>query len=77
MPQFNGKQERVSSLEFACLRCPRNGQTDGLAQNLQRFCANPAFIIQPLGVFEHAPGKAMEVVPSARIPANTVDARCL
>ena len=73
-PQFNGKQE---GCWFA------HGQSTRATQTLT--CAAPATVsgraftgsasITATERFEHALGKAMEVVPPARIPANTVEVR--
>jgi len=65
-PQFNGKQEGLAVNSEPNLRCPRNGKWT----NLFDFAA-----ITATERFEHALGKAMAVVPPARIPANKVDAR--
>jgi len=83
MLQFNGKQESVkatrigstgcSGAETFSLRCPRNGKTDECA-----FRPHGQGQIQLSSLaterLEQALGKAMKVVPSARIPANKVNA---
>jgi hypothetical protein len=83
MLQFNGKQERVKATCIGStliagaqtfnLRCPRNGKTDECA-----FLASSQEQIQLSSLaterLEQALGKAMKVVPSARIPANKVNA---
>jgi hypothetical protein len=66
MPQFNGKQEGEAVNAQPNLRCPRNG----------KWTNPPRFNFQHSHwAFEHAPGKAWQVAPPARIPANEVVAR--
>ena len=48
------------------LRCPRNGKWTNPRDSVSLTATER---------FEHALGKAMEVVPPARIPANKVAAR--
>jgi len=83
MLQFNGKQESVKAMRIGStliagaqtfnLRCPRNGKTDECA-----FPASRPGRIQLSSLaterLEQALGKAMKAVPSARIPANKVNA---
>jgi len=65
-PQFNGKQEGVPSA--ANLTCAAPATVSGrVAARLAAITATERF--------EHALGKAMAVVPPARIPANKVAAR--
>jgi hypothetical protein len=67
MPQFNGKQEcDLGNSPSPYLRCPRNGQLD--EWSLPPFHFHHSATERP----EQALGKAMEVVPSARIPADKV-----
>jgi hypothetical protein len=66
MSQFNGKQEGEADASQPNLRCPRNGKWTNLADSAS---------ITATERYEHALGKAMEVVPPARIPANKVVAR--
>ncbi len=75
MPQFNGKQEGRVHPNRPNLRCPRNGK--------QTREPKP-FRVPPLSSRSHwitglvkglCSGKAMEVVLSARIPANKVEVR--
>jgi len=82
-PQFNGKQESVKAKRIGPgpnagaqtfnLRCPRNGKTDECVLPASR----PGRIQLSSSAterLEQAFGKAMEAVPSARIPANKVNA---
>jgi len=66
MPQFNGKQEGLPSI--ANLTCAAPATVSG---RIPRDSAS----ITATERSEHALGKAMEVVPPARIPANKVVAR--
>jgi hypothetical protein len=73
--QFNGKQGGKVGLVDQVKRylpnlcCPRNGKWSNLASLLD------SASITATERFEHMLGKAMEVVPPARIPANKVVAR--
>jgi len=69
-PQFNGKQEGEPARGEPNLRCPRNGKQTrrpvGASRRMLRFHHAAT------GCLSTGPGKAMEVVLPARIPANTV-----
>ena len=88
MLQFNGKQEdadathadkrRNASAKAFNLRCPRNGKrTNGMYQRWRKpgTGAHLQLSSQATERLEQAHGKAMKVVPRARIPANNVE-RC-
>jgi hypothetical protein len=81
-PQFNGKQEEINAMRggvsrpasalISNLRCPRNGKrTNAAPCEIQ---GRIQFSSSATERFEHALGKAMRTVPSARIPANKVNA---
>jgi hypothetical protein len=69
MPQFNGKQEGKPANGVPNLRCPRNGKRTNFSRN------STPITRSHWARLNSAPGKAMEVDPQARIPANTVAAR--
>lgn len=83
MLQFNGKQESVKATRIGStlvagaqtlsLRCPRNGKTD---ECVSRPHGQVQIQLSSLATerLEQALGKAMKAAPSARIPANKVNA---